>query len=142
MGRTNDTFSGQSGLDLLSITGTQTFDLVAYDAGTEVNTELATDRIAFGGNGHVSENGVIHLSDGIRGIDHYENGLGVDVNGIRTDIPADWRFTDPVARITVTAVPEPGSLTAFLGIGTLSLSLLVRRRYRTTRSSRQEAALS
>lgn len=130
LGRTNDTFSGQNALDLLAITGTETFTLDAYDAGTEVNTELATDVPALGGSGHVAENGVIHLSDGIRGIDHTVNGLGYDVNGVRTDIPADWRFGEPVAQITITAVPEPGSVGMLLGVAVPVGLLAARRRNR------------
>lgn len=127
LGRTNDTFSGLHGINLLSISGTQTFDLAAYDAGTEVNTELASDLIAFRGSGHVAENGVIHLSPGIRGIDHLDNGLGVDANGERTDAPASWRWdvNSPVARLTITAVPEPGTiamgLSALVPLGLMTL---------------------
>lgn len=128
LGKTNDTFSGQNSIDLFSLKGTETFDLVAYDAGTEVNTELASDMIAFGGSGHVAENGVIHTSDGIRGIDHFVNGLGVDVNGVRTDVPADWRFGEPVAQLTITAVPEPGSIALAVGAALPGLFYGLRRR--------------
>lgn len=131
LGRTNDTFSGLNSINLLSIVGTQTFDLAALDAGTEVNTELATDLIAFGGSGHVAENGVVHLSPGIRGIDHLDgNGDGVDVNGLRTDIPAAWRWdiNSPVARVTITSVPEPGVVALLFGMAVPAGLLAVRRR--------------
>ncbi len=129
LGKTNDSFSGELAIDLLNISGTQTFDVFALDAGTEVNTELAADLIAFGGSGHVAENGVVHLSTGLRGIDHITNGLGYDVNGVRTDSPASWRWdnSSPVARVTVTAIPEPGSIALMLGILVPSGLLIVRR---------------
>lgn len=128
LGRTNDTFSGETGIDLLGIGGTQTFDLVAYDAGTEVNTELATDVPALGGSGHVAENGVIHVSPGLRTIDHFVGGFGVDVNGVRTDIPADWKWdvNSPVARLTIQAVPEPGAWALLVGPG-LAMAFVIRR---------------
>jgi hypothetical protein len=130
LGRTNDTFSGQHAINLLDIVGTQTFELAAYDAGTEVNTELAADLIALGGNGRVAENGVIHLSPGLRGIDHFDNGLGYDANGERTDAPASWRWdtNSPVARLTITAVPEPGTLALGLSVLIPSGLLVLRRR--------------
>ena len=130
LGRTNDTFAGQSSINLLSIVGMQTFDIYALDAGTEVNTELATDIIAFGGSGHVAENGVIHAGEGIRGIDHFVNGLGVDVNGIRTDVPDAWRYdpNSPVARITITSVPEPGAIALIATMGLSGAGFLARRK--------------
>ncbi len=133
LGRTNDTFAGQRGINLLNIMGTQTFNLNALDAGTEVNSELAGDLIAFGGNGRTSENGVVHLSTGVRGIDHLDsNGLGVDINGIRTDIPAAWVWNtnSPVARVTITQVPEPGNLALILGMAVPAGMLALRRKRR------------
>lgn len=128
LGRTNDTFAGQNALDLASFTGTRTFDISALDAGTEVNTELEGDLIAFGGSGRTAENGVVHAGEGIRGIDHFVNGLGYDANNVRTDAPADWRYGSPVARVTITAVPEPGSLALLFGMATTGTGLLLKRR--------------
>ena len=130
LGRTNDTFSGQNALNLLDITGTQTFDLFALDAGTEVNTELSGDLGALGGPGHVAENGVIHRSEGLRGIDHFTNGLGYDINNVRTDEPAAWRWDNnsPVARVIVTAVPEPGTMALLLGVVPTGMMALRRKR--------------
>ena len=133
LGRTNDTFAGQRGINLLNIAGTQTFDLFALDAGTEVNSELAGDLIAFGGNGRTSENGTVHLSTGLRGIDHLDgNGLGVDINGVRTDIPSAWvwNVNSPAARVTITQVPEPGSVALMIGMAVPAGMLALRRKRR------------
>lgn len=138
LGRTNDTFAGQRGINLLNIAGTQTFDVFALDAGTEVNSELAGDLIAFGGNGRTSENGVVHRSDGLRGIDHTINGLGFDINGNRTDIPVAWVWDNnsPVGRVTITQVPEPGNIALLLGMTTMGGMLALCRKRRAEQISR------
>lgn len=43
-------------------------DGYAYDAGTEVNTETASDVLGLGGMGHTDENGVVHQHAGVSGV--------------------------------------------------------------------------
>lgn len=112
LGRTNDGFSGQSGLDLFGLNGTGTFDLLAYDAGTENNNELALFLPALGGPFNDPENGVIGLHTGIRG---------------DADAPATWNWTGPVARVTIAAVPEP-STGVLIAAGTLFWFATITRR--------------
>ncbi|MDX1933785.1 MAG: spondin domain-containing protein [Capsulimonadales bacterium] len=106
LGWTNDGFSGQDSIDLFSLTGTTVFDLMGYDAGTEINNERTGFLGALGGgNGRDPENGVITVHTGIRG----------DV-----DAPASWNWTNPVARISISvAAPEPSS------VGLIALGLFV-----------------
>ena len=83
--------------------------LDVWDAGTEVNDELAANVPGLGGDGSVDENGVITQPHaGIMGVG---------------DIPLDrdWYGFD-VARITI--VPAPGAV-ALLGLGGLTM---IRRR--------------
>lgn len=91
------------------------------DAGTEVNDEIPAHTAFLGQmdpNTGVDENGVVHFHPGF-----------IPGGNILTAFPgAD--FTQPsyqVARITVTAVPEPASMIV-LGLGALAL---VRRRRRS-----------
>ena len=111
--RTNDAFTGLDSIDLnlISTSGT-TFDVFAYDSGTEKNTEAHDDLVYFDSppSGHTPEDvdTNIHLHSGITG------GAG----SILT--PYAWNNRLPVARITITAVPEPGVfslLLAGLGVG-------------------------
>jgi hypothetical protein len=125
LGMSNDAFLG-SGLGL----GDQQIDLysngsplhadftvsflMAWDAGTELNTEQAAHLGAFGNPGvGPAENGVIAAPhSGIRG---------------DADIPGSFNwYGGDLARMTITPVPEPGTLT-LLGLGAWAL---VRRRQR------------
>lgn len=90
LGMTNDGFLGPQGIDMFKINKTTVFDLYAYDAGTEENTEKKADVPGgFGGLGRAEEKAPIHRHPGIRG---------------DADAPADWAWdvTRPVARMTVT----------------------------------------
>lgn len=114
LGWTNDGFSGLDTLDLRSIVGTQTFDLIGMDAGTEVNNEQTGFLGALGGgNARAPENGVITVHPGILGF---------------ADAPTSWNWSNPVGRLTITAVaPEPGTV-GLLTLGLIPLAGLVRRK--------------
>jgi hypothetical protein len=89
LGMTDDGFLGPQGIDLFKIDKPTVFDLYAYDAGTEQNTEKKEDLPALGGLGRPEEKLPIHRHPGIRG---------------DADAPADWGWdvAKPVARMTVT----------------------------------------
>ena len=124
--RTNDGFTGLDSIDLNTISpGGGTYDLYAYDAGTEKNTEAHDDLVYFDSppSGHTAEdvNSGIHLHSGIVG------GPG-SVLG-----PYGWNNQLPVARITITLVPEPGILPLLASAILVGGSVLARR----ARSSRR-----
>jgi Spondin_N len=90
LGMTNDGFLGPQSIDMFKIDKPTVFDLYAYDAGTEQNTEKKEDVPGgFGGLGRPEEKVPIHRHPGIRG---------------DADVPADWGWdvAKPVARMTVT----------------------------------------
>jgi hypothetical protein len=89
LGMTNDGFLGPQSIDLFKIDKPTVFDLYAYDAGTEQNTEKKEDLPALGGLGRPEEKLPIRRHTGIRG---------------DADAPADWGWdvAKPVARMTVT----------------------------------------
>jgi hypothetical protein len=117
LGWTNDGFVGLSGLDLSTITGSVTINLFGYDAGSEKNNEANGFLGALGlGNARDLEGGVITNHLGIRG----------DVNA-----PAVWNWLPgPAASLTITAVPEPGSM-ALMVLGSASLFAFLYRRRET-----------
>lgn len=81
-----------TGLDAVTL-HPATLTTVAYDAGTEVNTELQ-QHVAQGGNFGVGpvEGGVIHPHPGLADVPN-------------TFFPsAKWGWTDPVSRITIARV--------------------------------------
>ena len=88
--QTNDGFTG---LDSVPLTDSD-MDTVAYDAGTEVNTELAADVPGppFGGKNHgpdPSPKEPITMHPGITG---------------NADVTPDFKWTGPVAHFTIRAV--------------------------------------
>jgi hypothetical protein len=89
LGMTNDGFLGPQSIDMFKIDKPTEFDLYAYDAGTEQNTEKKEDLPALGGLGRPQEKAPIHAHPGIRG---------------DADAPVDWKWdvAKPVARMTVT----------------------------------------
>jgi hypothetical protein len=108
-----------------------------WDAGTEVNDELPANTAFLAqsvDDTGVVENGLVHLHPGFRGsfanpagpasILGGTNGLGVFFDPINADFT---RGGYQVARVTVTLVPEPGSM---LGLAPLLAPLLARRRRR------------
>ena len=84
---TNDAFTG---LDAVALRrGTHVFEVGAYDAGTEINNELASHIPGPVGNNpfvRAPEGGVVSHHPGIQGVG---------------DIPAGTAWTGPVARITI-----------------------------------------
>jgi hypothetical protein len=88
LGRTNDGFTGANAIDLTKLTDKKSWDLMAYDAGTENNNEKKPYLIAMMGTDRDPENGTIGPHKGIR----------ADV-----DAPAEWKFdpAQPVARLTI-----------------------------------------
>ena len=91
LGWTNDGFVGVRSLDLSTVSGSLTVNLLAYDAGSEKNNEANGFLNALGlGNARDLEYGVITNHPGIRG----------DANA-----PAAWNWLPgPVASLTITAV--------------------------------------
>jgi hypothetical protein len=100
---------------------------MALDAGTEVNDELPANTAFFGQaapNAGMTEGGVVHLHPGF----HPKGSGGIldDPMFANADFTADGY---QIARITVTEVPEPGSV-ALLSSLSLAGVVLFRRRYR------------
>jgi hypothetical protein len=90
LGRTNDGFSGFSGIDGEKLRAPMTIEVRGYDAGSEKNNEKKGYMPALGfGNMRDPENGVITYHTGIRG---------------DADAPKSWNWdvAKPVARITFT----------------------------------------
>ena len=95
---TNDGFTGLDSVNLLEMNGPRTVDVMGYDAGTEKNSERATDLVARMGPNRQNENGVITVHKGIRG---------------DKDAPKSWNFSGAVARITIE--PVEGDFKAAMG---------------------------
>ena len=117
LGRTNDGFSGLRSFDLTTVgAATVSFNLNAFDAGTEVNNEQAQYLAALGGVFNDPENGVVGVHPGLRGS-----------SDPTSNAPDSWKWTGPVARVSITsaAAPEPGTLALFLLAPT---ALLLRRK--------------
>src|SRR5262245_32811849 len=95
LGMTNDGFFGPQSVDMFKIDRATAFDLYAYDAGTEQNTEKKEDLPALGGLGRPEEKAPIHRHPGIRG---------------DADAPVEWGWdvAKPVARLTVTPKGKTG----------------------------------
>lgn len=124
----NDTFIGNSAANAHSVAGlalgqSLTIDVIRfYDAGTEINDP--NDGAAFsttggGGGTGTAENGVITLAD--------LNAFNATF--LNTSTPNGVVTTPlgtPVARFTITSVPEPGSAT-LIGVFGLGLALFRRR---------------
>jgi hypothetical protein len=94
---TNDGFAGLDGVRLPGGHGEAVYYAAGYDAGTEVNTEVASSIVPpcfgigpvqgpVGGGDRTAENGTIHHHDGIRG---------------DADLTSAHAWEGPVARITV-----------------------------------------
>jgi hypothetical protein len=86
---TNDGFTGINGVNAYELSEPRTFELVAYDAGTEKNNEEKSHLIAMMGTARDPEGGTVTKHKGIRG---------------DADAPESWKFdtTQPVARLTIT----------------------------------------
>ncbi|MFQ5473441.1 MAG: spondin domain-containing protein, partial [Dehalococcoidia bacterium] len=113
---TNDGFVGIDSL-ALQATGSQTVDKNAYDAGTETNTEdfadivppcqgligVSSDDDGTGAsNPDLAEGGVISAHAGVQG--------GADLT------VADHGWTDPIARVTITAQDVPAAVPSTGGV--------------------------
>ena len=114
---TNDGFSGVDSL-ALPVSGSQSVDGNAYDAGSETNTEdfvdivppcqalvgvMSDDPGTGESNPALAEGGVISMHAGMQG--------GTDLT------VADHGWTDPVARITVAVQPAGGLPSSGTGLG-------------------------
>ncbi len=121
--RTNDGFIGESfsssSLSLFNQGTPQGFSMLitglrAWDAGTELNTQNAADVPGFGGSGNPADS-----DTAIRIHDTIIQGVGDSFA-----LMPDWERSTPLARVTVEAVPEPGTITA-IAVG---LAALLRKR--------------
>ena len=95
--QTNDGLVAGNSLSLFDEAGaprTFTMDIMAYDAGTEENNELATHVPGppFGGSEQAAEGGVIAAHPGIGG---------------NADVGSEFGWTEPVARLSVAPYVEP-----------------------------------
>lgn len=123
--RTNDGFIGESfsssGLNLFSLGQPNTFSMLitglrAWDAGTELNTQNAADVPGFGGTGNPMDSDTsIRIHDTI-----------IPNFGDSWQSMPDWELNTSLARVTVTPVPEPGTMAA-LGV---AVAALMRRKRR------------
>ena len=120
--QTNDGLVAGNSLSLFDEAGaprTFTMDIMAYDAGTEENNELATHVPGppFGGSEQAAEGGVIMAHPGITG---------------SADVGMEFGWTEPVARLTVEPYVEPPpaeematfSMTLDKGLNMISLPLM------------------
>ena len=108
------------------------------DAGTEVNSELdAAFLNQTGPDTGITEGGVVSLHPGFNGSLGNPGGApinilgGTNAAGLLID-PVGGDFTQPdyqIARITISAVPEPSSFALF-GLGIGLIAFLGRRRYK------------
>lgn len=123
----NDTFIGNDTANMHSVAGlapgqSLTFDVIRiYDAGTELNDP--DDGAAFSSSGGGGANGT---PEG--GVVTLENIADFNTVFLNTNTPNGQVTTplgSPIARFTITSVPEPGSLSVF---GVLALAGFLRRR--------------
>lgn len=123
LGATNDGFIGESvstsGLFLFSGGQPRGFSMLitglrAWDAGTEENTQNASDLGFLGGMGNPADSNMnIRIHDSI-----------VPGIGDSWQQQPDWELSTNLARVTVEAVPEPSTI-ALVGIG---LAALIKKR--------------
>ena len=108
---TNDGFAGLDALEIPTAPGTYTYNLNAYDAGTEANDELITGGGAPGVAGIPADPGANNGTGGTgvaataEGFVHIHRGALGDTNatGGVSDLDSSiHRWLNPVARITVT----------------------------------------
>jgi hypothetical protein len=130
LGLTNDGFIGESvntmAIDMyvgetpMGFTYT-VFGSRSWDAGTELNTQDATDLVAFGGTGSPNEMiGMTHV--------RVHGGIIAGIGDSWTELP-NWNFATPLARLEVTPTPEPATILA-LSLG--AVALWSRKRKNTT----------
>jgi len=109
---TNDGFIGLDAIDIPTTAGTYTFDLNAYDAGTEANDELITGGGAPGVAGIPADPGGLAgtaATGGVAGADtntfvHIHRGAigDSDLTGGNSDLDNTvHRWLNPVARVTI-----------------------------------------
>lgn len=99
---------------------------MVLDAGTEVNDELPQNTAFFGQaapNTGVDQNGTVELHSGFNPV-----GSGGILDSAMF-VNADFKAANyQVARIRVTAVPEPGSVALLIGMSAAGAGIIVRRR--------------
>ncbi len=96
------------------------------DAGTEVNDELPANTAFFGQatpNTGVDEHGVVHTHSGFKPVG--SGGILDSANFANADFKASGY---QVARIRVTAVPEPGTIALLMGMGLVGIGVRRRRK--------------
>jgi len=109
---TNDAFAGLNAVDIPTVAGTYTFDVPAYDAGTEANDELLTGGGAPGAPGIPADPGGLAgtagtgaaVADSNTNVHIHRGSLG-DTNptGGVSDLDSSvHRWLNPVVRVTVT----------------------------------------
>lgn len=91
--RTNDNFIGLSSMPLPSSNDPVVMQFEAYDAGTEVNTGLASDVPFYGGHEGPDEGGVVQVANQYAIVDDPDMGV----------IEFNW---PPSAMITITPMPD------------------------------------
>lgn len=93
---TNDGFTGIDSAPMPGLLGGYERHLSAYDAGTEMNNELASHVPGLGGTERDPESGVITHHPGISGIGDLE--------------PAAWGWEGAVAKLTITRADVPAGM--------------------------------
>ena len=96
---TNDAFTGLTGLDLraMAINSSRTFDVPAYDAGTEGNAESAATIPGPAGGGE----GFNSLRDDVNQV-RMHSGVVSQLDGLKSSVLTDaHRFDNPMLRIRI-----------------------------------------
>lgn len=109
---TNDAFAGLNAVEIPSTAGTYSFDVPAYDAGTEANDELLTGGGAPGAPGMPADPGGLTGTGGTgaavvdtnTNVHIHRGSLGdTDAAGGASDLDSSvHRWLNPVVRVTVT----------------------------------------
>ena len=109
---TNDAFTGLNAVEIPTAAGTYSFDVPAYDAGTEANDELVTGGGAPGAPGIPADPGGLTgtggtgaaITDSNTNVHIHRGSLGdSDATGGTSDLDSSvHRWLNPVIRVTVT----------------------------------------
>jgi hypothetical protein len=109
---TNDAFAGLNAVEIPTVAGTYTFDVAAYDAGTEANDELITGGGMPGAAGIPADPGMLTgtggsgaaMTDANPNVHIHRGALGdTDATGGSSDLDSRvHRWLNPVIRVTIT----------------------------------------